>query len=327
MLLPYGGAMQMFRGVLALSMLLIPMSVSAGEPSDAGPLTLIVMDPLAAPLAAGEVPDYARRKYESLGNSLSQRLQRPVRVYWNDSLVTALEEKTGWQADLVIGMHSVVLHHSAQCQYELRPIASLTERDGSVVHRGMIVVRGGDPARSLSELSGYRIFFGPLECAARYATPRDLLAANAVESPELTETYPDSQRAVAKLFELESQARAAAVISSHAAPWLNSAGLSPDGLRVVAACEPVPFITAFASAALTPQDQAAIRAALLSAGDDARLRAALQSAEGFVPFQPTESSGSRARESSVSQSFGAEAGVYRTSENDVGQRRLGPPGL
>ncbi len=47
-------------------------------------LTLVVMDPLAAPLACDCVQGYAQRKYESLGAYLQTKLGREVKVVWRN---------------------------------------------------------------------------------------------------------------------------------------------------------------------------------------------------------------------------------------------------
>ena len=72
------------------------------------PLTVVVMDPLAAPLACDCVQGYAQRKYERLAAYLQKRMGRRVDVFWSESLPEALKEKSKGKADLIIGKHSVV---------------------------------------------------------------------------------------------------------------------------------------------------------------------------------------------------------------------------
>jgi hypothetical protein len=55
-------------------------------------LTLIVMDPMAAPLACDCVKGYAQRKYEELGKFLTSQLGLHVNVVWAESLAAAMEK-------------------------------------------------------------------------------------------------------------------------------------------------------------------------------------------------------------------------------------------
>src|SRR5712672_2456738 len=76
--------------------------------ADPAPLTVVVMDPLAAPLSCPCVAGYAQRDYEKLGKFLEGKLGRPVQVAFAETLTGALEKKTQGKADLVIGKDSVV---------------------------------------------------------------------------------------------------------------------------------------------------------------------------------------------------------------------------
>ncbi|MCA9053018.1 MAG: PhnD/SsuA/transferrin family substrate-binding protein [Planctomycetaceae bacterium] len=270
-------------------------SAAAADPDAAGPLTLVVMDPLAAPLACDCVQGYAQRKYEVLGNFLSQKLHRPVRVYWSESLVTALEEKTGGKADLVIGKHSVVLFDAQKADAKMIPAASLTDPLGGTTQTGLIVVRAMDKAQKVEDLQGYRIFFGPEDCDEKSLAPMALLRQHGVALPGTIETYPACSNAATKLVELESDVKAAAVISSYAGPLLEGCGTIKKGdLRVIGVSEPVAFVTAFVNAALPDAEQAALKAALLEVGTDADLLIALETASGFVEYQAVPAPGTPA---------------------------------
>jgi ABC-type phosphate/phosphonate transport system substrate-binding protein len=257
------------------------------ETRPAARLTLVVMDPLSAPLACDCVQGYAQRKYELLGDFLTRRLGRPVKVFWSESLVRALAEQTEGRADLVIGKHSVVLHDAKQAKRTYTPIASLTGKDGSTTQTGLLVVRAADPAQSVADLKGYRIFFGPDDCDEKSLAPRVLLQRQGVPLPEKLEVYPACSNAATALVELSAEARAAAVISSYAEPLLEGCGTVKKGdLRVIGVSDPVPFITAFVSDALSPSERTAIQAALLDVATEAELLIGLETGLGFVEYEP-----------------------------------------
>src|SRR5207248_10322855 len=90
---------------LAATLALAATAPAADKPA----LTLVVMDPLAAPLSCPCVAGYAQRDYEKLAKYLEGQLGRPVKVAFDESLTTALKKKTDGKADLVIGKCSVVL--------------------------------------------------------------------------------------------------------------------------------------------------------------------------------------------------------------------------
>ncbi|MFV0444134.1 MAG: PhnD/SsuA/transferrin family substrate-binding protein [Planctomycetaceae bacterium] len=288
---------------VVMGLAILTGSLCAAEPAAPTPLTLVVMDPLSAPLACDCVQGYAQRKYEALGNFLSQQLQRPVRVYWSESLAQALEEKTSGAADLVIGKHSVVLHDAAKSHRNLRPVAALTGQDGATTQTGLIVVRSTDPATKVEDLAGYRIFFGPEDCDEKSLAPKSLLQSHGVTLPSPHEICPTCSIAATKLVELDPTVKAAAVVSSYAEPLLQGCGAVKKGeLRVVGTSDPVAFITAFVEATLSETEQQRITQALLNVSTDADLMIALETGAGFVEYTPTPTpDGPRDETASVSK--------------------------
>jgi outer membrane protein assembly factor BamB/ABC-type phosphate/phosphonate transport system substrate-binding protein len=269
---------------LACLTLALSTSCAAAGALAATPLTLIVMDPLAAPLACDCVQGYAQRKYEALGEYLQQKLTREVRVIWSESLADGLRQSDG-RADLVIGKHSVVLADAASQHRALRPVAQLTGKDGSVTQTGLLVVRRDDPARGVADLTGYRVIFGPADCDEKSAAAKELLRAHAVVVPDEPETAAACSAAAAKLMELPPGDKAAAVISSYAQPLLEGCGTIQKGdLRIVGQTKPVPFITAFLRTDMPPDESAAVVAALLDVGLEASLLRQLETATGFEPW-------------------------------------------
>ena len=73
-------------------------------------ITIVAMDPMAAPLACECVQGYAQRKYEKLVDHLAQKTGMTVRVVWNESLVTALGSQTK-TAQIVIGKDQPIHEH------------------------------------------------------------------------------------------------------------------------------------------------------------------------------------------------------------------------
>jgi outer membrane protein assembly factor BamB/ABC-type phosphate/phosphonate transport system substrate-binding protein len=259
-------------------------------------LSLVVMDPLAAPLSCPCVQGYAQRRYEKLAEYLTVQLGRPVHVTFAESFDKALSKEGCDGIDIAIGKDSVVRHDAAATQMKVTPLGLLTGKDGKTTQTGLIVVRSTDPAHAVSDLRGYRILFGPRECDEKFAAARLLLTAAgiAVPPPESAETSAACSDGACKIIDWGDSQKAAAVISSYAAPLLEGCGTIKKGdLRVVGETAPVPFITAFATNRVDAALRDRIRAALLSAGTHAEMLAALETLVGFVPlddnYLPSES--------------------------------------
>lgn len=277
--------------------------VVCAEENQAQGLTMIVMDPLAAPLACDCVQGYAQRKYEELGKYLEKSLGCPVHVHWSESLAVALKE-TDRRADLVIGKDSVVRANAKEVGMQLVPLARLSDKEGKTTQTGLLVVRTADTAQVVEDLKGYRIFFGPDDCDEKSAAPKRLLKQAGIELPELPETCGACSVAALKLIELPESTRAAAVISSYAEPLLKGCGTIGEGeLRVVGTTEPVPFITAFARKGAEPERLQALRRSLMAVAKDSALLKSLESRNGFLAV----------KRSKVSKSAGGSGAVERTA--------------
>jgi ABC-type phosphate/phosphonate transport system substrate-binding protein len=267
--------------LVAASLLLSP-ALSFAEEADS-PLTVVVMDPLAGPLACDCVQGYAQRKYEVLGEYLEASLGRPVRLVWSSSLPKALKEEAEGRADLIIGKHSVVRSDAKLAKLDLTQIALLTSRDGSTTQTGLIVVPKDDPAKTVADLKGYRVLFGPEDCDEKHAAPVSLLKDAGVETSKTPETAAACSEAATKVLELPDEVRAAAVISSYAQPLLEGCGtISKGDLRIVGETKPVPFVAAFINNRLSRSEREMITEVLLATGEDPLLCLALESQSGFV---------------------------------------------
>ncbi len=260
----------------------------SAEPS-AAELVVVVMDPLSAPLSCPCVKGYAQRDYKQLGKFLSQRLQRPVRIVFSESLVKSLKEQTEGRADIVIGKQSVVLHDAKGTQRKLREIARLTDKQGQTIQTGMIVVAAADPAKSLADLAGYQIIFGGPEAEEKHGAALALLNRNGVKPAGKLETCASCSDGAALVVEKGPAAKMAAVISSYARPLLEGCGTIEKGdLRVIGVTEPVPFVSAFVSESLPEAEQRRIRESLLAVVERSDLLQALESVAGFVSIDEAE---------------------------------------
>jgi outer membrane protein assembly factor BamB/ABC-type phosphate/phosphonate transport system substrate-binding protein len=253
-------------------------------PPDNG-LSLVVMDPLAAPLSCPCVEGYAQRQYDKLAGFLAERLGRPVHVTFAESFEKALEKEGCETIDIAIGKDSVVRHDAAGLEMKVTPLAQLSGKDGITTQTGMVVVRSADPAKKVEDLAGYRILYGTNECDEKFAAARNLLesAGIAVVDAGAAETTQSCSDGACKIIEWGDSQKAAAVISSYAAPMLEGCGTIKKGdLRVVAETDPVPFITAFVTDRVDEALREQIRESLLDVGTQPELSVALETLVGFV---------------------------------------------
>ncbi len=250
-------------------------------------ISMVVMDPLAEPLSCPCVQGYAQRKYEKLAEFLEKKLGQPVHVTFAESFENALAKKDCQVIDIAIGKDSVVRYDAAEKGMKVRPVARLTGQDGVSTQTGLIVVRSKDKAQHPEDLKGYRILFGPRECDEKFAASRLLLTTSGVEIPtvEASETTQACSDGASKIIEWGDKQRAAAVISSYAAPLLEGCGTVKKGdLRVIGQTQPVPFITAFTTDRVDRALQHKIRLALLDVANQRELKTALETLLGFVPI-------------------------------------------
>lgn len=277
---------------LAASPMALSQVLSAAEKSGVtSELTMLVMDPLSKELSCPCVKGYAQREYNELGKHLSQRLKRPVKVVYSETLVGAT--KTGKLpdgVDLIIGKRSVVEFDAKVIQAAVTPLAALSGKDGITTQYGMIVVPANDPAKKVADLKGYQIYFGPEDCDEKHKAAIALLKENGVAIPAKLETCSACSDGATKILELGADVRAATVISSYAAPLLEGCGTIQKGdLRVVGKTAPVPFVTAFATSRVGEKDQAAIREILLELIESPKLCEALETQLGFVEIAAVDS--------------------------------------
>ena len=257
---------------------------AAGQEIDSKSLVMVVMDPLAAPLACDCVKGYANRQYQRLAEELEAKLGMKVSVYWSESLVAWQAKEPTMVPGLVIGKCSVVEAHAKELGHSLRPFASLTDTEGKTTQRGLFVVRAASHVASLIDLEQATVFFGPEDCAEKWSHPRDLLDQLGVATATDSKVFSSCSEAAKSLVALPEETLAAAVISSYAAPLLEGCGTIKKGdLRIVGQTDELPFVTAFVNDSLLPAEQATLQKALLEIRD-AKLLEVLESSKGFVPY-------------------------------------------
>lgn len=272
------------------------LSAAADEPQ---PLSLIVMDPLAAPLSCDCVKGFAQRNYEKLAEHLQERLGRPVRLAFAESIQAALRGDARGKVDLVIGKDSVVRFDARERKLTLRPLAMLTDKQGGTTLAGLFVVPKGDAAQRLEDLKGYRILFGPADSDEKHAAALAALRKAGIEPPQKPETRPGCSDGVLDMLESHDKPGTAAVISAYAAALLEGCGTIEKGaIRVIGRAESVPFVTAFANKTVSDEEGRRILQALLAVRESEDLLAALETKDGFVEIPAAGKEGAKDKERS-----------------------------
>ncbi len=264
--------------LLAVAMAFSGSPVSAAEP----PLTVVVMDPLAAPLACACVKGFAQRRYDHLAVYLEKRLGRRTSVIFAEDLAGAIRRSTR-PVDLIIGKDALVRFDATELKRPIRPLARLTGEDGATTLTGLFVVPAGDRAKKLTDLKGYRIVFGPEASAEKHSAAIAAIRKAGLSVPDPVETSPSCTEAAYAAIENKKATGVAAVISSYAKALMEGCGsIDPGDLRVIGRTDPVPFVTVFATKSVSADAGKEILAALLAVKENPALLTALESKEGFV---------------------------------------------
>lgn len=252
------------------------------EPAEE-PLTLVVMDPLAAQLACECVAGYAQRDYAQLAAFLEKELRRPVSLVFAESLKSDTVQSLKKTA-LIIGKYSVVSADAAAIKLPLRTLAALSDITGGISLTGLFVVRQNDPAKSLADIGSHRLLFGPEDSIEKHAAAMASLEAFGIPVPGKIVTGSGCSAAAISVIENTADC---AVISSYALPLLQGCGvIEKDELRIIGRTDPVPFITVFISETAGKTTGQTILTALLKANKNRKLMAAMESRNGFIPLPP-----------------------------------------
>lgn len=281
---------QLLNSLLLTAVLTLGWSFPANaadseDSSSTPPLVMVVQDPLAAPLSCPCVEGYAQRKYEKLGAYLEEKLGRKVNVVFAGALKLALkDELSAGRADIIIGKNSQVRSDAAAANLKVTELAHLTDKEGKTKQYGLILVCQDDPAKSVADLNGYTIIFGPKDCDEKHAAAINLLKVNDVPIPKQLTIDQACSDGASKVVELGADGKTAAVISSYAAPLLEGCGTVKKGdLRVLGRTKDVQFISAFATDSLSKEDHKKVEAALFSVLEHPELCVALETLLGFLP--------------------------------------------
>ena len=272
--------------LLALSCAVVASRVGAVETSSA-PLTVIVMDPLSKRLACACVKDYAQRDYAALGDYLTAKLGRPVRIVEGETLQKGLMQAEKSSVALIIAKDSVARHDAPGEGLSLRPLAQLSGQDGKTTLTGLFVVRKNDAAKDLAALAGREFFFGSEAEIEKHGAALDALRIAGVPPPAELQTRAGCNQAILDLIDSTNNPPPVAVISSYALPLVTGCGISDkESLRVIGETKPAPFITVFATENLDATTEAKVVKALLAVRKDKALRKMMETKSGFVPAKP-----------------------------------------
>lgn len=257
--------------------------------TDSSPLTVVVMDPLAAELACACVGDYAQRDYHALTDYLGNALDRPVTIVFADNLDKATRQLGGDAPVLVIGKESVVRFDAKQSGLTLEPICRLTDTQGRTTLTGLFVVKAHDPAWTLSDLSNRRILLGTADSDEKHVAALKALKVAGVEPPQDLEIRGACSDAAIDVVDSSESLPTAAVISSYALPLLEGCGSIERGsLRVLGETRPVPFISVYFNISVVGARKDNIKSAFLRVCNHPELLEAMESSNGFTPWVATD---------------------------------------
>jgi hypothetical protein len=259
-----------WRPIITLAGVLLAGAAVAADK----PLTLMVLDPLAAKNACSCVEGFAQRDYDKLAEHLSRTLKRPVTPYFN----TCLPEKAAF--DLAIGRQSVIEHEARANGTKIQRIARLTAPDGSTSFHGLFIVRSNDTAQVLSDLKDRRLVFGTAECEESHAAAIAALQKAGIpvpKEPAIRDTNTEAGIAVA-----ESEADAAAISDFSLRLMVGCKAIGAGELRVIGQTADVPFIALYATDHFPESLRAALVEALQGVAKDKGLLNKMESAKGFV---------------------------------------------
>ena len=290
-----------WRAVMAVAIAVSIVSgtrASEGETDGASArraaLCLVVMDPLAKELACDCVQGYAQRRYEALAMVLERKIGRActsicgtrLETYWKDNQ----------PVHLIVGKCSDVSAQAARMGRKIYPLVALTDSKGETTLRGLFVVLAGNSAKSLADLDGYRVVFGPEDNEEKHAAAIAALRKAGVEGSgtDPAETVATCTDAANLLMKSADDEQIAAVISDYARVLLEGCHTVPPGsLRVIGRTDPVEFITVFATGEVTADLRHQLRRALLASNRLTPLLKLLETRDGFKPVAADKESPER----------------------------------
>ena len=263
---------------------LMPCKTLAAE-KEAETINIAVMDPLAVQLACKCVEGFAQRDYLALADHLEKKLGRKVKCFFSESLSVA-ERNAGGKIHLIIGKNSIVRYDAKKRNKKIRLMLALTDKEGKATFTGLFVVPADSKAKKISDLNGYKIFFGPEEAVEKSEAAIAKLRENKVEIPKKITRESSCNDAAFAVLDSEAKPGAAAVISSYAIALLEGCNTIEKGaLRVIGKTDPVPFIHVFATDSLDEAMAKKMNKALQEMSREPRLLELLETKYGFVVFK------------------------------------------
>jgi len=159
--------------VIRLTGLLFALALPLGQ-AEEPPVQVVVMDPLALPLSCSCVEGVGQRRYDKLAAHLEQTTGRRFRFIYEESLDLA-QRRIRSKPDFIIGKDAMVRFDAKRLKVPVKPLADLTDRDGHTTQRGVFLVRTGDLAKRLADLSGRDVMLGPEEEAETHQAAKAAL--------------------------------------------------------------------------------------------------------------------------------------------------------
>lgn len=235
-------------------------------------LRLLVLDPLAAKNACACIAGFAQRDYDAFAGYLGEALQTPVCPQFGAVLAG--------KPAIVIGKQTEIEHAAKASGLALTRIAMLTGQDGSTNLHGLFVVRANDAAKSLADIKGKRMIFGPDGADEKHAAAIAALKEAVVPVPGKIEFRETCNQSCAEVAESKADV---AVVSSYAMPLVEGCGTIGKGeLKVIGRTADVPFIALYASDQFPAASLPALEKALEVFVRDNHLLVKMESAKGFI---------------------------------------------
>ena len=279
----------LFRVATVLVAFLFGMSGVSGK--DAQPILFVVLDPLAKELACACVKGYGQRDYRKLTAKLESALKQPVSVEFSDDLTETLKLATPGQEVIVAGEQSRVAQDSKKAGLKSHPICELTDPDGGTSIVGSFVVRAGDSAKELKDISGRKLLFGLADTEQNHSAVQAALRTAGVESGIKSEKRDAYNTAALDVLDSSSAPPPVAVIPGYGPRLLEGCGSVKRGeIRVIGQTQPLPFIAVFVADNVSAEKREKIQKTLLDVKSDAKLLNAIESRDGFKPIkaEPTK---------------------------------------
>ncbi len=260
-----------------VGLFLFTVLVTARVPA-AEQMEMLVLDPLAAKNACACVAGYAQRDYDALAVRLGETLKVSVSVKFGAVLAG--------NPSIVIGKKTEIEHTARLAGRKLTLIGMLTDSQGSTNLHGLFVVRAADPSRTLADLKGKRVLFGPEGSDEKRAAAMAALRAAGIPLPDPIEARDTCSQAAADVAEGRADA---AVISSYAMPLLEGCGTIGKGeLKIIGRTADVPFVALYVADGVREE---ALKKALETVAADEQLLQKLESARGFILVRTTADAG------------------------------------